>query len=341
MTRAILLLAVTAFAFACGETDADTTLPPTPKHPQGGAGGAAEAGAGGSDDTAAIDAAVNAFCAASYGQFTTTFDGCCSDTDRGTAAYVAATNFLISLKDDCTSLVAGAAEQDHVELVDDAEEACVAAFQSATAAVLACNGTATDPTELIRAACSGAVVGQQQAGDPCTHAFECADGLACVPVDAVMIQGRVCGDPPKEGEPCGFELAFPFGNHPRCASGLFCRADATCATPAADGGTCDTDRGCTNGFCVQGQCASHPAGPTEPCASTHDCAPGTYCAGGAIAMAPGDGGAGGDDGAGGAPPPMGTCAAQKTAGAPCATSDECSGICDPTTHQCAAFCGKP
>ena len=113
----------------------------------------------------------------------------------------------------------------------------------------------------------------------CVDSLECADGGACMPIDAELVCGRACGG--KEPCPAGSSCATLSSGEQQCVADLACSCVTACfGKECGDdgcGGTCGACPGsmaCDAG----GACVSGSAPVCSPCPAGTECAPGLACA---------------------------------------------------------------
>jgi hypothetical protein len=277
-------------------------------------------------DTSLPDIA--AFCSGVYGSLLTTTETCCSPADRTHGSYQFLDAVLHILVDACQTDLPARVGSGRVRYDASAAAACIAAEQASLA-----GHTCTTPiTITLVPACSEVFVGQQASLAPCGQDVECQDGLTCIGWTASGADGS-CESPPAVSAACGEAksdggppvIPWPFGNHPDCATGGYCKGSpgGTCAAESGSNGACTTDAECTTGLvCHLAKCGTTgPAATNGACASLSDCQHGLYCATG------------------------GTCQAEKAAGASCTGvfDTECLGECDVPdagAPVCVSYCGS-
>ena len=271
-------------------------------------------------------------CSATWGQYVTSFESCCSAADRDTTSYA---QIVAGASGWCEAYLQASLSKGRVRVDADRLATCAGDVSGYLAAHPGCwptpNRYPHPPTAMASASCRAAVVGLVAETESCRVDYECADGLTCV--GWTNDSDGTCKRPPSIGESCAYGLpdaatfsitsyVFPFGAHPGCAIGAYC--DRTCKPLGAASDACLQGNACAVGLvCVEQRCtASGFTAEGGACLANSDCVDRTYCARAAME-------------------PAGRCTAKRSAGAACANKSECLGLCDAASGTCAAFCGAP
>lgn len=331
--------AVVSLAVACGDEAS-----PAEASPDGSTEDAATADAVATDD-AAPASDISAFCNDTLGRYAPRYAECC-DATAAPKRYALDSKLLQAVGLGCTVTLGKSIDSGRATLSPTAAATCRENVASDIAR-RPCAEVLHDPTNQPSpsifkgaAGCVDALAGKQPVDAPCSNDYECGDGLTCV--GWTPTTDGACKTPPAEGALCGFAIPdgggflelvrWGFGNHPRCATGLYCDATSTqqgtCRARKAADASCDDHDECADGLrCQLGVCSTtQPAPADAPCRRGSDCQDRLFCKSG-------DGGS--------------ACATPGTAGTSCGNEygSECQGTCVKPdgggAATCVAYCGAP
>jgi hypothetical protein len=329
-----------SFALACGD-EGDGTATPTP---DGGAPDAATEDSGNADAALPSPAELDAFCRATLGLYAPRYAECC-DPAAAPKRYAFDESLLKGVHLACTMSLGKSIDGGRATFASAPAGTCATNVSSAIEA-RTCPEVLRTPSNQPSASifneatgCAEVLVGRQAADAPCANDYECIDGLTCI--GWTTTSDGACKPPPGEGALCAYAIPdgggflelvrWGFGDHPRCAAGLYCDSMAmqqgTCKPRKPADGTCDSSDECAEGLrCQVGVCGTAGPAPVEaPCERSSDCQDRLYCKSA-------DGGR--------------VCAAREVAGSPCSNEfgSECEGACvkpdGGSAASCVAYCGS-
>lgn len=275
-----------------------------------GGGGAGTGGQGGTHPQA------TALCDGMFDPMLKRLKEICSAADQQAKEYTWLAGFAASFKTDCVSLLSSGLNDGRITIDGTALAACLNKVTTLLSAASTYDEIMAldEPPE-----CDALVTGKQGVGQKCRQPYECLTGLACVGYTssvegtcAAPTLGQACGT----GQDSALIVTFNFGDHPECASGLYCDAHQCEATVPA-GAQCWSDDECATSLeCVAGTCKASKSVAGGACYSDNDCQDGLYCE-------------------------TKLCAPLKKTGQVC-TAGDCEGRCDEaqTPAVCVAFCGQ-
>jgi hypothetical protein len=210
----------------------------------------------------------------------------------------------LALGGQCVRVLSYALSTNAVRLAPADVDACAAAIAQAT---VGCDWVTLTLTVPIPPACEGILAGQLPEKAPCRSSLECAAGLRCQGLSAIV--PGVCGPPRPPGQECNLAIdSFAALTRQDHYASAHAECDGTCSgkrctAALPEGGACKDDAPCGKLRCEGGKCTAAPLpGAGQACSSV--CAYGLRCLGG-------------------------KCAAPKAEGGACETGAECRGACVP------------
>jgi len=287
-----------------------------------------------------------AFCDGTWGVVGARFETCCTAEDKTTFQYALGRGLFLLVTNRCEGDLEASIAKGRLLYDPGLSAACQKAFNDVLNPTT-CSATMPSQMDLDAiqsGACKTAFVGTVPEGMPCSEAYECAPGTACVGytqasvlspdagpgTDGTCVKtpgiGQACGQGSRDGGTGAIDESF---DPPACVDGAYCPgAGQMCAPKKTDGQTCSKTAECANGLsCHRGTCNAAGASDVDgPCKVNDDCKSGLYCDKPSTAD--------------------GTCKQKKVATSACtgALSSECQGRCSvpdgSSDGTCVTFCGS-